>query len=120
MNFPDLETCKAIAGEFLESEFIYVMRTRNRLCTFPVVIKTGERVVGDDLVANAPTCEELGEWLYNKGKITGCYVVREGDDRFSVYSVVSYRLLFNPSIKAPNETQARAEAVKLILEQKNA
>jgi hypothetical protein len=66
MNFPDLETCKVIGAEFPDSEHIYVLRTRNRICTKPVVIPKGQRVFGDDLVGPALTLDDLHkvfEWM---------------------------------------------------------
>ena len=101
MNFPDLKICKAISGEFPNSEFVWVKGYDE-----PLVRWFCKMPASDDgeVLASAPTCEELGEWLFKNA-------FKEYDEDHR--NILMAATLFD-CCKSSNETQARAEAVRLI------
>jgi hypothetical protein len=130
MNFPDLETCRIIGAEFPESEFVYFSDEKGYATGSMIIsrkearrhIREIEGHCGEVLVfidAPAPTCEELGVWLNKKDYPLGYYLIAGRIGEFELYKKSGERVNFCPLIKAENETQARAEAVKLILEERS-
>lgn len=114
MNFPDLETCKAIASEFPDSNFTWQefseIFAENRL-----IMIAKRSCLKEDNKAPAPTCEELGRWLYQahykeitEGSLT------KSDEYAEILTTA-----FWDAFSSDNPSQKLAEAVKLILEQIN-
>lgn len=118
MNFPDLETCQAIASEFPESEFVYDNRLDLRTGKNMQVSKREDVPYKGNTVCSAPSCEELGEWLWKERHQLCQY--ESGWSIFKLYTKERKDTQFGTTLvsrfMSNNETQARAEAVKLILE----
>jgi hypothetical protein len=119
MNFPDLETCKSIEDEFQESEFVYVKSPAFVAGTQSIILPDGQSLhfrkrnswkasEYDELIAPAPTCEELGKFIIFNAYLTHGRLNRPMSLSFLIYTCAMSKC----------ETQARAEAVKLILEEK--
>lgn len=118
MNFPDLETCKAIASEFPNTEYSYYLlpSTKNPYEKLAPNIIKSDCPCSYEKLAPAPTCEELGEWLWLEKIIN---LRRVSQDIWEVRRLaLNEKVLFEITIENGTETQARAEAVKLILEEK--
>jgi hypothetical protein len=128
MNHPDLETCNKIASEFPNSEFVYHLFREWQKGHFlqinepstcdenGVNLRQRPYVIKDEdakFYIPAPTCEELGEWLLGRA-------YKETKNNMNQDSVKKYTLGITACWLAPKngktETQARAEAVRLILE----
>lgn len=122
MNFPDLETCRQIADEFQNSDFVWCFWKTYFLEIGESVesredAERGFRCSANGLrvelkpLANAPHCEELGQWLFDHKALVS---------RFSI-ARTGWRLL-TPDIEeivefeAPNETKARSKAVKMVMD----
>lgn len=116
MNYPDLEACLVIEAEFPFSEYVWASHELGGVEVTETTTRrranSNEFKVLGKILCPAPICEELGEWIKSKGfnLITVWFGIGNWK-LYNPYSVfcISYEL---------NETQARAEAVKLILEQK--
>lgn len=122
MNHPDIETCRAIASEFSKSEYVRVDHGKTG---FSLEFRVSGDVWQFKNSIPAPTCEELGEWLYIKDK----RVEKINDEEWMIIELDTctpggypmYRIVRGmpadiDRIRSKHETQARAEAVKLILE----
>jgi hypothetical protein len=138
LNFPDLETCKAISDEFPDSEFVWVesiyfegnfddVRSTQMLSVW----KRENAGIYDPsghskrIICPAPTCEELGEFIHKQrpqigGQNEYHYTLEarayEKDSGYWVLWFDDFQIKIElGDFYAANETQARAEAVKLIL-----
>lgn len=134
MNFPPLEICQDpdFAKEFEGSEFVYVsdqngffdweyqgtnpgeyIDTRGKANRLINVLKYTVDQEKVKIIAPAPTCEELGDWLFSHdGQLhRSGYKVWDFSDNWDLQEI-------KPFFNAENETTARAEAVKLIIKER--
>jgi hypothetical protein len=112
VNFPDLETCKAIKDEFKKSDWktwiAFNMRHIEHIYIYPDI---------PDCAISAPCESDLTDWLWEKK----LQIWQIDNESFKLLEIDGTEFYFKNGpvlFEAKTKAQAKAEAVKLILEEK--
>jgi hypothetical protein len=123
MNYPPLKLCQEIQSAFTNekgrptTEFVWITDNGKPKEVCSRSMAKNMYHAGYDIGPPAPTCEELGDWFWEKRWKIERATFQKG--KFFLHEWSDAKWEHRHSFKAPNIPTAYAKAVKIILEKQN-